>query len=79
MTRVHWLEALLALTVWVSIYLYFFRTQISKWVRERPKRRAMAGAAARKKAEAQTQMLDDLANKYLPPPVVQPPPAPPKH
>ena len=75
-----WSMAVAAVASWGGIYVIYFNRDLQRWLRELPRRRAEAAAAAKRKAEAQARLLDELASKYPLPPGQptrgQPPPGP---
>ena len=67
---IFWIKVLppiIAIVAWAAIYLMFYSARIKRWWAGRAKRRETAENARRERAEAQKQLADELAAKYLPP------------
>ena len=67
MTRLHWILAALVLLTWVPSFVWFFYRDILGWLRARWQRRAQARERRLTEAAARARLLDELAQKYMPP------------
>jgi hypothetical protein len=64
MSQGHWIEALVALILWVLSPAIFFSRDLRRWWRTRDLRRARALEEVRQKAAAEARVREELAAKY---------------
>jgi hypothetical protein len=67
MTRLHWILAALVLLTWVPSFAWFFYRDILGSLHARRQRRAQARERHLTEAAARARLLDELAQKYMPP------------
>lgn len=75
MYRLHWFLAVAALATWIPSYVMFFHRDFMRWWRGRAGRRDQARKERAEWEAAQARLRDELAAKYMPPPVARVQPA----